>query len=128
VDLTILEGMAKKPVKPKKNSKPEVETPIEKRQKEAFLKSEFAVDLESHKTGEIGLKKSGQDDPGGEPLPEDVKRQEQAAGQADLDKKREKRDIKKDKIEGRKTGEPVESMTGFSGAYPKAHQTRKKGK
>jgi hypothetical protein len=62
VDLTILEGMAKKPVKPKKNSKPEVETPIEKRQKEAFLKSEFAVDLESHKTGEIGLKKDGQAD------------------------------------------------------------------
>ena len=50
----------------------------------------------------------------------------QAAGQAEYDSNREGRDIKQDKIA--KVRQKVESLTKFSGAYSKEHQTRKKGK
>jgi hypothetical protein len=52
----------------------------------------------------------------------------QAAGQAEYDSAREKRNIKKEKIELVKSRVPVESLTRFSGAYSKEHQTRKKVK
>jgi hypothetical protein len=59
-------------------------------------------------------------------LEEKAPTKDRAVGQADLDSKREKRDIKKEKIE--KVREQVTSLTGFVGGYSKDHQARGKAK
>ena len=84
-----------------------------KKPKREFITKPLDVEIPLEKKEKIGVK---------------TEAQVIAEGQAKLDAIRKDRDIKKDKIEGRKMGERVESLTGFSGPLTKAHQTRKKGK